>query len=48
MKNREIFQRDPVASKLLNNGIATVTEGTTPVKLKLFAMNWNILFARAV
>lgn len=34
MKNREIFQRDPVASKLLNNGIATVTEGTTPVEIE--------------
>ncbi|MCL6447260.1 MAG: BREX system P-loop protein BrxC [Armatimonadetes bacterium] len=29
MKNREIFQRDPVVSKLLNDGVAAVTEAAT-------------------
>ena len=28
MKNREIFQRDPVQSKLLNDGVAAVGEAT--------------------
>jgi len=27
MKNREIFQRDPATTKLLNDGVAAVTEG---------------------
>ena len=46
MKNREIFQRDPIVSKLLNDGVATVTEAATSKELKPFAMNWSILFAR--
>ncbi|MGI6034817.1 MAG: BREX system P-loop protein BrxC [Limnochordia bacterium] len=29
MKNREIFQRDPVVSKLVNDGVATVVEVAT-------------------
>ena len=30
MKNREIFQRDPTTTKLLNDGVASVTEGLSP------------------
>ncbi|MEW6366713.1 MAG: BREX system P-loop protein BrxC [Acidobacteriota bacterium] len=30
MKNREIFQRDPSTSRLLNDGVATVEETRTP------------------
>jgi hypothetical protein len=30
MKNREIFQRDPATAKLLNDGVAAVTEGLSP------------------
>jgi hypothetical protein len=29
MKNRELFQRDPSVTKLLNDGVAAVTESTT-------------------
>ena len=29
MKNREIFQRDPAVTKLLNDGVAAVTESAT-------------------
>ncbi len=34
MKNREIFQRDPVQSKLLNDGVAAVTEATTSKEIE--------------
>ncbi len=34
MKNREVFQRDPVVSKLLNDGVAAVTEATTDEEIK--------------
>lgn len=34
MKNREIFQRDPVVSKLLNDGVASLTEPYTPEEIK--------------
>ncbi|MFZ5591427.1 MAG: BREX system P-loop protein BrxC, partial [Bacillota bacterium] len=34
MKNREIFQRDPVVSKLLNDGVATVTEAATSKEIE--------------
>jgi len=34
MKNREIFQRDPVVSKLLNDGVATVTEAATSKEIQ--------------
>jgi len=30
MKNREIYQRDPATAKLLNDGVAAVTEGLSP------------------
>ena len=29
MQNREIFERDPVATRLLNDGVVAVTEATT-------------------
>ena len=29
MKNRELFQRDPAVAKLMNDGVAAVTEATT-------------------
>lgn len=29
MKNRELFQRDPAVTKLMNDGVAAVTEATT-------------------
>ena len=34
MKNREIFQRDPVQSKLLNDGVAAVVEATTSKEIE--------------
>lgn len=34
MKNREIFQRDPIVSKLLNDGVATVTEAATSKEIE--------------
>jgi len=34
MKNREIFQRDPVATKLLNDGVAAVVEASSPKELE--------------
>ena len=34
MKNRDIFQRDPVVSKLLNDGVATVTEAATSKEIE--------------
>src|SRR5256885_17258080 len=29
MKNREVFQRDPTATRLVNDGVAAVSEATT-------------------
>ncbi len=34
MNNREIFQRDPVAAKLLNDGVAAVVEVSSPKELE--------------
>ena len=34
MKNREIFQRDPAIAKLLNDGVAAVTESTTKKEIE--------------
>lgn len=34
MKNREIFQRDPVVSKLLNDGVTKVTEAATSKEIE--------------
>ena len=34
MKNREIFQRDPATSKLVNDGVAAVTEGLSPKEIE--------------
>jgi hypothetical protein len=34
MKNREIFQRDPATSKLVNDGVAAVTEGLSPKEVE--------------
>lgn len=34
MKNREIFQRDPTVAKLLNDGVAAVTEALTEKELE--------------
>ena len=34
MKNREVFQRDPAASKLLNDGVAAVGESLTPKEIE--------------
>jgi len=34
MKNRELFQRDPVASRLLNDGVAAVREATTDKEIE--------------
>lgn len=34
MKNREIFQRDPVATKLMNDGVAAVVEASSPKELE--------------
>lgn len=34
MQNRELFQRDPAVSKLLNDGVATVTEAATPQEIQ--------------
>ena len=34
MRNREIFQRDPIVSKLLNDGVATVTEAATSKEIE--------------
>ena len=34
MKNREIFQRDPVQSKLLNDGVAAVGEATSSKEIE--------------
>ncbi|MDK2881004.1 MAG: hypothetical protein PWQ99_779 [Clostridia bacterium] len=34
MKNREIFQRDPVVSKLPNDGVATVAEAATSKEME--------------
>ena len=34
MKNREIFQRDPATAKLLNDGVATVTESATTKEIE--------------
>jgi hypothetical protein len=34
MKNREIFQRDPAVTKLLNDGVAAVTESTTKKEIE--------------
>lgn len=34
MKNRELFQRDPVKSKLLNDGVAAVTEASTSKEIE--------------
>ena len=34
MKNRELFQRDPVVSKLLNDGVAAVSEAASDKELE--------------
>lgn len=34
MKNREIFQRDPAATKLLNDGVASVTESQSAKEIE--------------
>jgi len=34
MKNREVFQRDPAATKLLNDGVAAVGEARTPKEVE--------------
>ncbi len=34
MKNRELFQRDPLAAKLLNDGVAAVVEASSPKELE--------------
>lgn len=34
MKNREFFQRDPITTKLLNDGVAAVTEAATEKEIK--------------
>jgi hypothetical protein len=34
MKNREIFQRDPAITKLLNDGVAAVTESATTKEIE--------------
>jgi hypothetical protein len=34
MKNREIFQRDPTTTKLLNDGVAAVTESATTKEIE--------------
>lgn len=34
MKNREIFQRDPTVTKLLNDGVAAVTEALSPKEIE--------------
>ncbi|MBC7342616.1 MAG: BREX system P-loop protein BrxC, partial [Clostridia bacterium] len=34
MRNYEIFQRDPVASRLVNDGVATVAEATTSKEIE--------------
>lgn len=34
MKNREIFQRDPAVTKLLNDGVAAVTESATQKEIE--------------
>jgi hypothetical protein len=34
MKNREIFQRDPATAKLLNDGVAAVTESATTKEIE--------------
>jgi len=34
MKNREVFQRDPTTTKLLNDGVAAVGEARTPKELE--------------
>ncbi len=34
MKNRELFQRDPAVSKLLNDGVAAVSEATTAKEIE--------------
>ena len=34
MKNREIFQRDPAIAKLMNDGVAAVTESTTKKEIE--------------
>lgn len=34
MTNREVFQRDPVRSRLANDGVATVTESTTAAEIE--------------
>jgi hypothetical protein len=34
MKNREIFQRDPAITKLLNDGVAAVTESSTAKEIE--------------
>jgi hypothetical protein len=34
MKNREVFQRDPAVTRLLNDGVAAVSEALTPQELQ--------------
>lgn len=34
MKNREVFQRDPVVTKLVNDGVAAVTEAVTEQEIE--------------
>lgn len=34
MKNREVFQRDPAATKLLNDGVAAVAEAFSPKEIE--------------
>lgn len=34
MKNSEIYQRNPAIAKLLNDGVAAVTEGTSPKEIE--------------
>jgi hypothetical protein len=34
MKNREVFQRDPIGAKLLNDGVAAVSEAITPQEMQ--------------
>ena len=34
MKNRELFQRDPAITKLLNDGVAAVTESATQKEIE--------------
>ena len=41
MKNREVFQRDPAATKLLNDGVAAVGEARTPKEVETLRYGEN-------